>query len=61
MLDLDVKVIDDRWSVAKFTKIENIKDSNYFEWSDGETRFFTNIICINKQALINHFLSIIRI
>lgn len=49
MLDLDVKVIDNKWSVAKFTKIENIKDSNYVEWSDGETRFFTNIICINKQ------------
>ena len=49
MLDLDVKVIDDKWCVAKFTKIENIKDSNYVEWGDGETRFFTNIICINKQ------------
>lgn len=49
MLELDVKVIDNKWSVAKFTKIENIKDSNYVEWSDGETRFFTNIICINKQ------------
>lgn len=49
MLDLDVKVIDNKWSVAKFTKIENIKDSNYVEWSDRETRFFTNIISINKQ------------
>lgn len=34
MLELDVKVIDSKWSVAKFTKIENIKDSNYVEWSD---------------------------
>lgn len=49
MLELDVKVIDSKWSVAKFTKIENIKDTNYVEWSDGETRFYTNIICINKQ------------
>lgn len=49
MLELDVKVIDSKWCVAKFTKIENIKDSNYVEWSDRETRFFTNIICINKQ------------
>ena len=49
MLELEVKVINDKWSVGTFTKIENIKDSNYVEWSDMETRFFTNIICINKQ------------
>ena len=49
VLEIKIEKIDDKWSVAKFTKIENIKDSNYVEWSDMETRFFTNIICINKQ------------
>ena len=56
MLELKINVIDDRWSVAKFTKIENIKDSNYVEWSDRETRFFSNIICINKQEPHKPFL-----
>lgn len=49
MLELEVKVINDKWSVGTFTKIENLVDSNSFEWTDGETRFYTNIICINKQ------------
>lgn len=49
MLELEVKVINDKWSVGEFTKIENLVNSNYFEWTDGETRFYTNIICINKQ------------
>ena len=49
MLELEVKVINDKWSVCSFTKIENLVDSNYFEWTDKETRFYTNIICINKQ------------
>ena len=49
VLEIKIEKIDDKWSVAKFTKIENIKDSNYVEWNDMETRFFTNIICINKQ------------
>lgn len=49
MLELEVKEIDDKWSVGKFTKIENLVDSNSFEWTDKETRFYTNIICINKQ------------
>lgn len=49
MLELEVKVINDKWSVGTFTKIENLVDSNYFEWTDKETRFYTNIICINKQ------------
>ena len=56
MLELKINVIDDKWSVAKFTKIENIKDSNYVEWSDRETRFFSNIICINKQEPHKPFL-----
>ena len=49
MLELEVKVINDKWSVGEFTKIENLVNSNFFEWTDGETRFYTNIICINKQ------------
>ena len=31
MLELEVKVINDKWSVGTFTKIENLVNSNYFE------------------------------
>lgn len=49
MLKLQIITIDDKWSVAKFTEVKDLINSNHFEWTDNRTEFFIDKIYINQN------------
>lgn len=48
MLKVQIIRIDDKWSVAKFTEMKDLINSNHFEWTDNRTEFFIDKIYINQ-------------
>lgn len=58
MLEAKIIKIDENWSVVQFVKADNLKDNNYFEWSEFEGCFFTtNKIFLNKYDYKKPFLT----
>ena len=49
MLKVEIITIDDKWSVAKFTELKDLINSNHFEWTDNRTEFFIDKIYINQH------------
>lgn len=48
MIKVEIITIDDKWSVAKFTELKDLINSNHFEWTDNRTEFFIDKIYINQ-------------
>lgn len=48
MLKVQIIIIDDKWSVVKFTELKDLINSNRFEWTDDRTEFFIDKIYVNQ-------------